>query len=57
MPEPLTLADLDQMAEIMREEDVTAEGRWVDFQGRFLPLPNWFDRQLPAPSDAFRHNH
>ncbi len=54
MPEPIAFDELDLMAEVMREEGTSPDGRWAAFAGRILGLPDWFDAGLDPTSRAYQ---
>ena len=54
MAEPITLDELDLMAEVMRLDGTSLDGRWAAFAGRVLALPDWFDPGLDPEGEAYR---
>ena len=54
MSEPIALEELDRMAEVMRLDGASLDGRWGEFAGRVLALPGWFDPTLDPEGEAYR---
>ena len=48
MSAPITLDELDHMADVMRLEGTASEGRWSAYANRRLALPDWFDTKLAS---------
>jgi FkbM family methyltransferase len=54
MSAPITLDELDHMADVMRLEGTASEGRWSAYANRRLALPDWFDTKLDPGSEEYR---